>query len=146
MNSVLRQLQKKEATHRLQLLEKEYKMHQNVLKEFTADETIYYSETISKSFSGILYWLNNKQKYVDAVKEIEQKYNIYVYHCILSHTEFGDVLDMLFVSSAQDEWKQESGDLETGYIESYCYVLNGDTSEFGTIKIKGVNGGLTREY
>lgn len=89
MDSVFRQLQKKEATHRLQLLEKEYKMHQNVLAEFKTDETIYYSERINKSFSGILYWLNNKQEYVDAVKEIEQKYNIYVYHCILSHTEFG---------------------------------------------------------
>lgn len=146
MDSNLRELQKTEATHRLQLLEKLYKMHQNVLTEFTSDETIYYSEKINKSFCGILYWLNNKQEYVDAVKEIEQKYNIYVYHCILSHTEFGDLLDMLFVSSAQEEWEQEIEDLKTGYVESYCYVFDGDTSEFGTIKIKGVNGGLTREY
>ena len=146
MDSNLRELQKTEATHRLQLLEKLYKMHQNVLREFTSDETIYYSEKINKSFCGILYWLNNKQEYVDAVKEIEQKYNIYVYHCILSHTEFGDLLDMLFVSSAQEEWEQEIEDLKTGYVESYCYVFDGDTSEFGTIKIKGVNGGLTREY
>lgn len=146
MDSNLRELQKTEATHRLQLLEKLYKMHQNVLTEFTSDETIYYSEKINKSFCGILYWLNNKQEYVDAVKEIEQKYNIYVYHCILSHTEFGDLLDMLFVSSAQEEWEQEIEDLKTGYVESYCYVFDGDTSEFGTIKIKGINGGLTREY
>ena len=146
MDSNLRELQKQEATHRLQLLEKLYNMHQNVLREFTSDETIYYSEKINKSFCGILYWLNNKQEYVDAVKEIEQKYNIYVYHCILSHTEFGDLLDMLFVSSAQEEWEQEIEDLKTGYVESYCYVFDGDTSEFGTIKIKGVNGGLTREY
>lgn len=146
METDLRELQKTEATQRLQLLEKLYKMHQNVLKEFTADETIYYSERINKSFSGILYWLNNKQKYVDAVKEVEQKYNIYVYHCILSHTEFGDVLDMLFVSSAQEEWEQEIEDLETGYSESYCYVLDNEGSEFGTIKIKGVNGGIVREY
>lgn len=146
MESDLRQLQKIEATHRLELLEKEYKMHHNVLKEFTTDETIYYSETINKSFSGILYWLNNIPKYVDAVKEVEQKYNIYVYHCILSHTEFGDVLDMLFVSSTQDEWEQELEDLETGYVESYCYILDGEGSEFGTIKIKNANGGLTREY
>lgn len=146
MDSNLRELQKTEATHRLQLLEKLYKMHQNVLREFTADETIYYSERINKSFCGILYWLNNIPKYVDAVKEIEEKYNIYVYHCILSHTEFGDLLDMLFVSSAQEEWEQEIEDLETGYVQSYCYVLNGDSSEFGTIKIKGINGGLTREY
>lgn len=146
MESDFRQLQKKEATQRLQLLEKLYKMHQNVLKEFTSDETIYYSEKINKSFSGILYWLDNIQEYVDAVKEIEQKYNIYVYHCILSHTEFGDLLDMLFVSSAQEEWEQEIEDLKTGYVESYCYVFDGDTSEFVTIKIKGINGGLTREY
>lgn len=146
MDSNLRELQKTEATHRLQLLEKLYKMHQNVLTEFTSDETIYYSEKINKSFCGILYWLNNKQEYVDAVKEIEQKYNIYVYHCILSHTEFGDLLDMLFVSSAQEEWEQEIEDLKSGYVESYCYVFDGDTSEFGTIKIKGINGGLTREY
>ena len=146
MDSNLKELQKTEATHRLQLLEKLYKMHQNVLREFTADEIIYYSERINKSFSGILYCINNKQKYVDAVKEIEQKYNIYIYHCILSHTEFGDVLDMLFVSSAQEEWEQEIEDLKSGYVQSYCYVLNGDSSEFGTIKIKGINGGLTREY
>lgn len=146
MESDFRQLQKTEATQRLQLLEKLYKMHQNVLKEFTADETIYYSERINKSFCGILYWLNNIPKYVDAVKEIEQKYNIYVYHCILSHTEFGDLLDMLFVSSAQEEWEQEIEDSKSGYVQSYCYVLDGNGSEFGTIKIKGVNGGLTREY
>lgn len=146
MDSNLRELQKQEATHRLQLLEKLYNMHQNVLREYKEDETIYYSEKINKSFCGILYWLDNIQEYVDAVKEIEQKYNIYVYHCILSHTEFGDLLDMLFVSSVQEEWEQEIEDLKSGYVESYCYVFGGDTSEFGTIKIKGVNGGLTREY
>lgn len=146
MNNDLRQLQKTEATHRLQLLEKLYKMHPNVLKEFTSDETIYYSERINKSFCGILYWLNNKPEFVNEVKEIEEKYNVYVYHCILSHTEFGDALDMLFVSSTQEEWEQELEDLETGYVESYCYVLGGDGSEFGTIKIKGINGGLIREY
>ena len=146
MENDLKQLQKKEATHRLQLLEKLYKMHPNVLKEFTTDETIYYSERINNTFSGILYWLNNVKGYVDAVKEIEQKYNIYVYHCILSHTEFGDVLDMLFVSSAAEEWKKEIEELKTGYVESYCYVLGGDGSEFGTIKIKNANSGLMREY
>ena len=146
MDSDLKQLQKTEATHRLELLEKEYKMHQNVLSEFKTNETIYYSERINKSFSGILYWLNNIPKYVGAVKEIEQKYNIYVYHCILSHTEFGDVLDMLFVSSSTEEWEQELEELKTGYVESYCCILNGDGSEFGTIKIKGTNGGLVREY
>ena len=146
MDSDLRELQKKEATHRLELLKKEYKMHQNVLSEFKTNETIYYSERINKSFCGILYWLNNVKQYVDAVKEIEQKYNIYVYHCILSHTEFGDVLDMLFVSSSTEEWEQENEELKTGYVESYCYVFDNDGSEFGTIKIKGTNGGLVREY
>lgn len=145
MESNLKELQKQEAIHRLQLLEKFYNIHPNVLAEFKTDETIYYSERINKTFAGILYWLDNKQEFVDAVKEIEEKYNIYVYHCILSHTEFGDTLDMLFVSSLLEDWEQETQELESGLITIYCKVFGGDGSEFGTIKIKDVNGGIVRE-
>ena len=103
----LKELQKKESIERLKLLQKLYKVHPNVLKEFKQDETIYYSERINNFYNGILYWISNKQEYVDAVKEIENKYNIYVYHCLLSHTEFGDWLSMLFVSSTPDKWAEE---------------------------------------
>ena len=82
--------------------------------------------------------------YVDAVKEIENKYNIYVYHCLLSHTEFGDWLSMLFVSSTPDKWAEEKSKLMTGFPEAYVYDFSNFGSEFGDIQIAGVNGGLTR--
>ena len=94
----LRESQRQEAIKRLKILEQNYNLHSNVLKEFKENETIYYSEHINNLQSGILYLLKNKQEYVDAVKEAEDKYNIFVYHCILNHTENGDWLTMLFVS------------------------------------------------
>ena len=49
MNGVqnLRALQKQEAVERLKILQDEYLLHKNVLKEFEEDETIYYSECAS---------------------------------------------------------------------------------------------------
>ena len=140
----LRKLQKIEAEERLKLLQKQYKLHPNILKEYKQDGTIYYSERINKIYDGILYWLNNEQRYVDAVKEIEDKYNIYVYHCILNHTEFGDWLNMLFVSAEQEEWSDERRSLEKGLIKVYVYDFSEYGSEFGDIQIRGINGGLSR--
>ena len=140
----LRKLQKQEALERLNILQQIFKLHPNVLKEYKQDETIYYSERVNIIYNGILYWLSNEQKYVDAVKEIEGKYNIYVYHCILTHTEFGDWLDLLFVSDTPDNWASEKSKLMIGFPESYTYDFSRFCSEFGDIKIKGINGGLTR--
>ena len=75
----LRVLQKQEARKRLDILEKVYNLHPNVLTEYNQDETIYYSESINKLYNGVLYWLDNKSEFVDAVKEIENKCNIIVY-------------------------------------------------------------------
>ncbi len=144
----LRILQKQEAIERLKILEREYKLHKNVLREFKTDETIYYSETINKFFCGILYWLHNEQKYIDKVKQIEEKCNIYVYHCILTHTEFGDCLTMLYVSSDEENWEDERNQLiNDGYVDVYVENLScKELSEFETVKISGVNGGIERIY
>lgn len=146
-NEELRNKQKEEATERLKILQNEYGVHQNVLKEFEADETIYYSETINKFFSGILYWLHNKEEFITKVKEIEKQNNMYVYHCILSHTNFGDVLTMLFVSNDQDFWEFEREQLKDGYADAYVWNMSFELdSAFGDVGIGGVNGGLIRRY
>ena len=125
------------------MLEQYYNLHHNVLKEFKKDGTVYYSEHINSFQSGILYWINNKQEYVDAVKEVEDKYNVFVYHCILNHTEMDDWLTMLFVSGDTEMWKYDLEDLETTRVFAYVYTFNED-SEFGYVDITGVNGGLDR--
>ena len=142
----LREKQKADAEIRLHMLEKLFNMHSNVLKEFKQDGTVYYSERINKKFDGILYWLRNKPEYVEAVREIEKKYSIYIYHSILTHTHYGDWLTMLFVSNAPENWAQEKSRLMVGYPEAYVYDFTEFNSEFGTIQIAGVNGGLKRVY
>lgn len=146
-NKELRNKQKIEAIKRLEILEKEYMLHKNVLKEFKADETIYYSETINKFFAGVLYWLHNKDEFVEKVKEIEEKYNIYVYHCILTHTNFGDLLTMLYISENEEYWNDEREQLKDGYVGAYVWNASFELdSEFGDVGINGVNGGLVRRY
>ena len=143
----LRYLQIKQAIERLEILEKEYLLHENVLKEFKEDGTIYYSENLGGAFSGILYWLENKNEYVEKVRKIEKERNIFVYHCILNHTIDGDLLTMLYVSEYQDEWDFEKNDLRNGCTDAYVCNLNRDIdSEFGSVQITCVNGGLVRVY
>ena len=147
-NLELRNKQKQETIKRLKILEKEYLVHKNVLKEFKQNETIYYSESFGGFCNGILYWLRNQKEFVDKVKEIEKDHNIFVYHCILNHTTIGDMLSMLYVSSESDYWQDEQEQLKNdGYAEAYGWNLSFEMeSEFGTIGINGVNGGLERRF
>ena len=147
-NTELRDKQKQEAIKRLKILEKEYLVHKNVLKEFKQNETIYYSENLGGAFSGILYWLRNKKEFVEKVKEIEKTRNLYIYHCILNHyRDIGDVLTMLYVSEDEEFWEYEREELKDGYASAYVWNISFEHySEFGDIGIVGVNGGLVRRY
>ena len=140
----LRENQKQEAIKRLKILEEVYQLHPNVLKEFKQDGTVYYSEQVNSMYRGILYWLRNKPKYVQAVKNVEEKYNIFVYHCILHYTEFGDWLSMLYVSDTPDNWQDEKLELKSGTPFAYVYTFDEFSSEFGPIEIASASGGLTR--
>lgn len=145
-NKELREKQKQEAIKRLEILEKEYLVHKNVLKEYKEDETIYYSENFGGFYNGILYWLHNRKDFINIVKEIEEKRNIYVYHCILNHYKGVDVLSMLYISADEENWEYEKNQLkDNGYIDVCICDLSCDFySEFGSVEITGVNGGLNR--
>lgn len=134
--------QKQEALVRIKMLG----LHPNVAKELEKDIK-YYSERQSKLFDGILYWIINNEKFVNAVKEFEEKTNNYVYHAQLTHFEFGDCLALMYVSNNEKEWKREREELAEGNV--YCYVVNLDEpnfSEYGYVGIKPKNGGVTRIY
>lgn len=134
---------KQEIIERLKILEQYHGLHKNVLKEFQNEGIIYYSEDVGSIFKGILYWVSNKKEYKDHIKEIEDLYDIKVYHCILKHYTFGDILSMLYVGPDEDEWEQEREDLKSGLPIVYADNLSDEfMSEFGHSKIYGVNGGL----
>ena len=145
MSEELKQLQKNEALNRLRILQMKYGLLENVIKEFQADDTIYYSEYINQNIQGILYWISNEEEYVNAIKEFEEKHQAKVYHAILSPMEYGRILSVLYVSQHKDEWKMDRDDLNDGIPLAYCINLDDDTtSEFGTIQITKANGGISR--
>lgn len=145
-NLELRNKQKQEAIKRLKILEKEYLVHKNVLKEFKQDETIYYSERINKIFNGVLYWIRNRDELVNAIKRVEKQRNLFIYHCLLEHSEFGDTLTMLYISDEEQNWQYERKELLDGFISVCVYDLQFDEFEFGGTQINGVNGGIGRLY
>ena len=133
--------QKQEALKRMKIL----KLMPEVIKDFKDNDRIYYSERQNKFFNAVLYWLDNNQEYVEIVKEFEQKHNVVVYHCQLTHLEFGDCLSLLYVSEDENEWPMEKEELAQGY--AYCYVRNLDCeydSDWGSIGIKPSMGGVVR--
>lgn len=140
-NLTLRQKQKAEALERMKSL----KLAKNVIKSFKDEGVIYYSENQGGPFQGILYWLSNEPDYVKLVDEFEKKYNSTVYHAELSHLVFGDCLSLFYVSDTEEEWEMDREDLQDGY--AFVYVVNlddPDCSEFGTIGVRPINGGVVR--
>ena len=131
---------KQEAIKRLYMLN----LHPNVLRDFKqgtlnrSDRGQFGPLTI-----GALFWLSDKEQ--EKVKEIEEEYGITVYHLTHERMVFGELYDLLYVSSHKDEWERDRQDLKDG--TPCVYVLNMDdplSSEFGDIGIRSVGGGLIR--
>lgn len=137
----LREKQKKEALERMSLLH----IMKEVRDDFKQNDRVYYSERQNAIFNAILYWLDNEEEYVKVVKDFEKQHKALVYHCQLTHFEFGDCLSLLYVSAHEEEWEQDKKDLKEGY--AYAYVKNLDSewnSDLGMIGVKGSQGGVLR--
>ena len=138
----LKKEMKQEAIERLKILEEKGQV-KNVLKEYKEDETLYYTE--NTRLGGILYWVDNKEELVQAVKEVEEKYDILVYFAIETMTEFGRLFDMLYISEDKETWEEDKQELRNGYAMSYCKNFDDEMcSEFGEIAIRVISGGAVR--
>lgn len=134
---------KQECIERLKILEEQFGLHTNCRAEFEREDTLYYAERTQ--LGGILYWVDNKQELVDKVKEFEKDNKVKVYFCLLTYTEFGTLFDMLYVADEKEYWEEEKEDLKLGYAMSNCKNLTDDMmSDFGSIAIKGMSGGIIR--
>lgn len=99
---------------------------------------------MSESRYGSLYEINDKEV-KDKIKEFENKYNATVYHLIHNYTEFGELYSFLYVSNNEEEWEDDNADIRDGYAIAYVWNVNEeDFSEFGSIRVKSVFGGLVR--
>lgn len=137
----LKEKQKQEALKRMQMLQ----LMNEVRNDFKKTGRVYYSERQNSMFNAVLYWLDNNPEYVKIVKDFEKKHNALVYHCQLTHFEFGSCLSLLYVSGEEDEWQMENDDLSEGYPLAYVVSLDNESySEFGSIGVRPSMGGIVR--
>lgn len=137
----MRQKQKEEAIKRM----KKLKIMSSVINDFKKSDTVYYSENCGPFGGGILYWVSNQEDFVELIDDFEKKNNSLVYHAELSHLTFGDCLSLLYVSDNEEEWEFDNEDLDAGYAFVYVYNIDDEqNSQFGTIGIAPMNGGVVR--
>lgn len=130
----MREEQKAEAIKRMKAL----CLHENAIREFEEEGKINKSELY-----GILYWLSKKEE--EMVKSWEAETENVAYHVILSHTSFGTLMSIFYVSKHKDEWEMDNNDLKEGVAVVYVKNLDNEMcSEYGSIGFKQKIGGLVR--
>lgn len=136
-------MMKREAVKRL----KYFGVLKNVHEDFKNDDILYYSEKLGRGFEGMLYWLHNNEKWYSKVKELEETYNITVYHVVYHKFAGMEILDCLYVGNDTGYWSIEWDYLKNGVVNIYGINLTIDSySEFGTSEYKQVNGGLAKVW
>ena len=143
MNTVL---QKAEAQKRLAYLVSKG-LHEDVLDLFKKD-TLCCSDCLIP-YLPTLYTFKEEngveRKWLEQVRQIEEEYDILVYHISHNLTEFGELLNLLYVTSYDEEWEQDWKDLYENCPLSYVINLDEESfSEFGAIGIRVVAGGIIR--
>lgn len=76
-------------------------------------------------------------KLIDQFRQIEQEYNIMIYHITRTDTEFGICYECYHVSNEEDEWEYELEDVK--HLHPFAYVINTSEpmfSEFGMVAVK----------
>lgn len=121
-------------------------IHSNAINEFRLEKKINKSIPCrigNGQVAGILYWLDEEE--VKLVKQIEEEWEILVYHVVETHSNFGKMLNMFYVSKYTEEWEYDNDLLNE---DTQCvYVKNLDVaeySEFGYIYYDKAFGGLVR--
>ena len=118
---------KAEAIRRMKMLE----IFPETIRQFEKENLI----SVSEPPFGAFYWADEEQQ--EVIKKIEKEYNLLVYVGIMSYTEFGKMLSLLYVSDHKDEWSDDNFNLLNGEAMTYTHNFNAeDCSEFGYIMFK----------
>ena len=130
---------KDEAIRRMKMLKLLDNGYDSPVADFRKDGSVWKSE-----FHGILYYLDSEEeKIVKQVEEKYKKYNMKVYHCYKAHTDFGEILFMLYVSNDEKSPRMFDSNLKRNVIYLYAYNMSEPAfSEFGTMYIHSQYGGI----
>lgn len=104
------------------------------------DEVCFYER-----FGG--YWVYQEPEIEQKMKEIEKEYNCVVYAITHEVLEFGDCWSFLLVPDYKEEWDDLVSQASGNTYYAFAYVWNKTVdynSEFGSIAVKTLGGGLCR--
>lgn len=132
--------QKKEAAIRLRKLTDAFDLNTH-LCEYLAEDKVYYSYLVAGLF-GCIDTITYDENNYKVCQDFEKKRNAFVYHAIESHTPYGKMLTLLFVSENESEWEYER--LYSNYISAYVYNFDTNFGELGDVFLASDNGALVR--
>lgn len=104
-----------------------------------------YDEVQLSEMTGGLYEFSDNAELNAKIKEVEEEYDLLVYHVVHTYTNFGEMYNFLCVTDYEEEWPYDHASIKDGYV--FCWVWNKDIeeySEFGSIVVKNLFGGLVR--
>lgn len=134
---ISREKKKEEAIQRM----KELGIINGAIKQFKDDDIV----MVSEPPIGGLYWLDDEQKKI--VDDFEKENDALVFMVVKAFTNFGDMLSLLFISDYEEEWEMDRDGIKDNIVMSYTInETNPELSEFGSIGVKRVGGGLIRKF
>ena len=94
--------------------------------------------------TGVTFTFNKDEELKSIKKKIEEEKGIGVYYGIYEETIFGRMISFFGISSCEEDWEMERRGLNNGYADVYCYNIDEDEGEYGSIGFIVANGGLVR--
>lgn len=132
---ITKEMKKEEAIKRMKALD----IINDAIEQFKNDDIV----MVTEPPLGGLYWLTDEEK--EMVRKFEEEHDVLVYMIVRAFTQLGKMDSLLYVSDWQEEWEYENEDLKDGYAMSYTINHDmPDCSEFGSIAVKPMFGGLIR--
>ena len=111
------------------------------IKKFEKDGTI----TLFERFGGYYIDENNEPELFKKIKEFEAEYGSIVYAVTHTFTHFGELYEFLCVSKYDEEWEMTLEDVQEGYAFAWVWNKTDEwCSEFGTIAVRSLGGGIAR--
>ena len=149
MNRVTMEDMKLEAVKRLEILEKMGGVED--VKKLWRNGKVCYTEPIAFGVSesdvlkvGVIYTSNENKKIQKFIESFETRLKCVAYYGIFTPTNFGELIQILYVSSHKEEWEDDRKELKYGCPTAYCGFLNADIGEIGSIHVEMAGGGLIR--
>lgn len=111
------------------------------IKKFEKDGTI----TLFERFGGYYIDEYNEPELLKEIKKFEAEYGSIVYAVTHTFTQFGELYEFLCISKYEEEWEDTLEDVKEGYAFSYVWNKTDEwCSEFGTIMVTSIGGGIAR--